>query len=300
MEQVKCYSCGESHWKSVEYGKSSKKLQSKFKEILICSNCGMGQVFPGLKQSELDSFYSDGNYWSAVTISKGLKIHNYEQSLNRCSRVLEFIQNKNDGIRVLDVGAGEGSLLEALRSKLTESKIHYSYIEHDEACIDIIKKIKLDGSVKVSSFSQDKKESFDVIFLNQVLEHVENPNPFIDFWSKYLSEDGVIYIEVPNQDYRFKQSVFPHTLFFSYKSLKNVLFNRGFEILSLYSFGSITSRKDGTYISKLCKLKVRLYSLCLRLRLDRIARIVDSNIYGYKKISNKGSWLFAIVRNNKK
>ena len=48
------------------------------------------------------------------------------------------------------------------------------------------------------------KKKFDLITLNKVLEHVENPVNFLKNSIKFLKKDGLIYIEVPDSKAKIK------------------------------------------------------------------------------------------------
>ena len=68
------------------------------------------------------------------------------------------------------------------------------------------------------------KKKFDIITLNKVIEHVKNPKALIAKSIKNLKNNGVIYIEVPDEKAKTggkKRRIFiDHLHVFSRKSLK--------------------------------------------------------------------------------
>lgn len=127
--------------------------------------------------------------------------HRAEFVLYLLSKVL-----KVEGLRILDIGAGEGST-----SKLLSQK---NYVVSLEPKTERIKKIQPGNSLyplmaDCKNFPL-KDSSFDLIILQDVIEHLELTKSLVDSLNKLLSESGMIYISTPNKSSIFNIMSDPH------------------------------------------------------------------------------------------
>ena len=106
-----------------------------------------------------------------------------------------------------------GHIAHWLFKELKNQEIHYHFIEPDNFSRNQILKEYSKYNVYHKKSEELKESQYDFIFLNHVLEHVENPMTFLDTYLRALKDIGHIYVETPNKDNLFKNSVFPHTLF---------------------------------------------------------------------------------------
>ena len=98
--------------------------------------------------------------------------------------------------RTLDVGAGLGIFPKKLQNK----KFKNIYlIETDKVNINFLKYyLKFQKTHRKQSDLKNIK--FDLITMNKVIEHVDNPALFLKNYMKNLKLNGYIYIEVPDID----------------------------------------------------------------------------------------------------
>jgi 2-polyprenyl-3-methyl-5-hydroxy-6-metoxy-1,4-benzoquinol methylase len=114
------------------------------------------------------------------------------------------------------------------------------------------------GSLEINH--SETRERFDVVSAFHVLEHVNNPRNFLKVMKQCLSDDAIVYIEVPNgcatvlqlADLLFKftgkgwstrlSPVHPpfHNVAFSPKSLYYLLDDEGYSILEMDTFSHPT------------------------------------------------------------
>jgi len=103
--------------------------------------------------------------------------------------------------KVLDIGCGAGTFLELCYNL----GIDYCGIEPNIAlynyCVKhfpLLEKKLFNSTLKETSLELN---NFDLIILNHILEHVENPLEFLVLCKDYLREGGAIYVEVPNETF---------------------------------------------------------------------------------------------------
>lgn len=100
---------------------------------------------------------------------------------------------------------------------------------------DISNRIPNDGVTKLSILRAET-DKFDMIMLCNILEHISEPDLFIQNISRFLSEKGYIYIEVPFENFR---SIFlPKVIHYYYlKYLLNMKY-----IFKIIDFISVVTR----------------------------------------------------------
>jgi len=166
------------------------------KEFTIqeCLSCGFRFTNPRPQESKLNSYYDSENYLSYSSQKRGLLPCFYNLIKNYSIRKkYNFIKKLTSGNSILDIGSGSGEFLNYFNKKNWQtlgiepnkyardySSTTYSLDIQDETYISII-----------------KDNSFDIITLWHVLEHVPNLNERILQVKRILKDTGVIIIAVP-------------------------------------------------------------------------------------------------------
>lgn len=161
-------------------------------DIAKCQKCGFVFVALNGRKVNMSSIYS--GYRSDAIIEKQVE-HNAEitSEFLKETRRLGF---KNFG-RLLDVGCGLGFFLKAISCLVGEC---VSVEVSDNQAIYANEKL----GVKVLKGEMTElalpRESFDVITLWDVIEHVSSPIKCLDECHRLLKEGGLIVISTPNYD----------------------------------------------------------------------------------------------------
>ena len=196
-----CPVCNSNEKKDIGLPKTnliSKRFVDREFKIVQCNNCQLYYVTPQIN--------FDGNQWGELYHSEYfanqsnwlLKMRKKELS-ERFDTAKSLIENKNNNIRYLDIGAGEGKgLLEAHRRGWESTGIDIVDNRLEEAKLSDIK------FIKSNLLESDLPENyFDFIYVDSVIEHVLNPFEYLSKIKTLLSKGGVIYIGVPNEDCLF-------------------------------------------------------------------------------------------------
>jgi SAM-dependent methyltransferase len=156
--------------------------------------------------------------------------------------IVEKIMNRGiiiiPGLKLLDVGCGDGSFLQAMK----ERGLEVYGIEPDKIKYELCKKKSLNVFCGFLEESYFENCFFDVITLNHVFEHISNPRETLKKLRELLKNQGIIIIQVPRAD-SFLAKVFhkdcqlfavPYHLFtYTFKALSNLLNEEGFKIIRL-------------------------------------------------------------------
>jgi SAM-dependent methyltransferase len=264
-----------------------KKTSIRFTEIASCQACGFGIATPRVSQGQLDAFYVSGEYWKNIASQNPYqKAHEFNQSGIRVRKCINYLP-RSGYIHVLDVGAGHGFIATWLELLLKEKIHYYHYVEPDNGNDEFIK-----GNL--TSFRKHRIENLDsvseqyhFILLNHVLEHVADPIDLLIKIKNILKPGGVLYIETPHADYRFKKNVFPHTLFFKPETYSSMAGKLNMKILECESFGLVPS----IYTVRIAS---QFFKICVRFGNRKMQKIIDDWLWQYDYIGKKGMWIRCI------
>ncbi|ADZ08973.1 Methyltransferase type 11 [Methanobacterium lacus] len=150
-------------------------------------------------------------------------------------------QNK----KVLDVGCSEG----ILTKKMKQNNCDVTGIELDEEASKIAEEFcneLIIGDVEFIQLDTKYEKYFDIILFADILEHLKEPSEVLTRFKKYLNDEGIIIISVPNianwrkriqllfgkfdyQEYGILDNT--HIKFFTEKSIKEIIDDAGYKIV---------------------------------------------------------------------
>ena len=176
---------------------SSKFINKEYK-VVQCSNCQLYYVSPliDFNNTQWADLYNSEYF---ANQSEWLIKRRKKEIAGRFETAKKFATNKNNKLKYLDVGAGEGKgLLEALQLGWEPTGIDIVDNRLQEAKLPGIKFIQ--SNLLESNLPENY---FDFIYVDSVIEHVLNPFEYLSRIKNLLSVGGVIYIGVPNEDCLF-------------------------------------------------------------------------------------------------
>ena len=161
----------------------------------ICTECSFVWLNPTPSQESLNSFYPS-NYHGFNTQSNFL-IKNLYKLVNyfRIKKYLAFLKNPNSNL--LDVGCADANYFDTL--KKTSPHVHCTGIENNQ---DVVSKAQECGrNVKLGTIDDlDQALKYDLIIMNNLIEHVRDPIQDLRKALSLLKTGGVIFMETPNTD----------------------------------------------------------------------------------------------------
>ena len=208
-------------------------------QIATCVQCGSGVTVPLPTNYELQELYSSGIYKNQG--GKGIKIIDIFLKLLHKMRLNEIKKVIKKTGKLLDIGCGKGRFL--LNAKKAGWEIEGQEFSSSQAKISSKKLgVKIwNGELKNLPL---KKESYKVITLWHVLEHVPDPKAYISIIKELLEPNGILVIEVPNYDSWqarigktkwFQLDVPRHLWQFTSNGLLELLSKNGFKIVETHT-----------------------------------------------------------------
>jgi SAM-dependent methyltransferase len=169
-------------------------------DIYGCPSCGQAQTTPLLKDEDLSSLY--GTYYPRRVIDVDALVKQVgtpAASEAVCRRRREGTDNQGQylarlGMTVLDYGCGAGaSLMEAAALGADAYGI-----EADPNVKQVVDALGLRIHIGTLDDFPHKDLKFDLIVLNQVLEHIPDPTGLLARLAEMLKPEGKLVLAVPN------------------------------------------------------------------------------------------------------
>lgn len=195
----------------------------------ICSACLLVQTNPQPSQASLNQFYD--KFYHIFHKRNGIDLSYVAKSKTMALRRFELIKKfvkVEQSIKALEIGPGAGQFMLKIKDN---TKWVVEGIELGTESFEWCKSQGLNVlNVSIEDFETDTK--FDLISSFHVLEHVTSPKAFLQKCSAMLSDEGILYLEVPNFNTpghpyeKFLQ--FPHLYNFTRETMTNYLQQQGF------------------------------------------------------------------------
>jgi SAM-dependent methyltransferase len=297
--------------RKIPYATSSVKeswKDEKLKSIHFCPNCELGIAFPRLNDEEIHRIYADGDYWRSYRsgiLWPRKDPGQYANALARWQCVERFLRKSRADFsgRILDIGGGHGFFgMAACRSRTYKIQ-KFCVVESDKYFRESLQwtwqKLYPKVTFQVGKTLDDIEGNFDVIVLSHILEHLNDPRKMIHAAEKRLTRDGCLYVDVPHQDFRFKEDVFPHVLFYNPKSLE-AMFQRTrlkVQYLGIYGWPYQASPVHHRDQRRIWMLIEKIFYAFRALIPAAISRHFFSWYLGTTREHPQGTWIRLIAKN---
>lgn len=237
-ETTECNWCGSSDGDELFTGPDrSEHLPGLFR-LVRCKNCGLIRQNPRLAWNSLRHYYVEG-YSSHPSLVRDEKhfLRRLDRRYGPWKR-LRAVEKYKSGGRLLDVGCGTGTFLEeAIRSG------HWDVagIDSSDRAARIARE-QLGVDVRTARFEGDlfPRNSFDVVAMWNVLEHLDKPVDSLRLASSLLKSDGLLVLSIPNLEsldarifgrYWLGWELPRHLFLFPRPLLHKILDETGFQVL---------------------------------------------------------------------
>lgn len=191
-----CPVCGSAGISKVFKVKDNTASQEYF-DIYHCRNCQVRFTQNPPSEASIGDYYKSENYISHTDNSKGLINRLYQIvrsiSINQKKKLIEKTTRLGKG-NLLDVGGGTGYFAATMQ----QAGWRVTGLEPDEGARNVAMQqhsLKLLPGEELFNLPANK---FDAITLWHVLEHVHDVKKYIVTFKKLLSDNGKLFIAVPN------------------------------------------------------------------------------------------------------
>jgi 2-polyprenyl-3-methyl-5-hydroxy-6-metoxy-1,4-benzoquinol methylase len=161
-----------------------------------CKECAVLLRYPYPDRSELPGWQLTPEE-SRVTFRKWY-VQSARLNHENFTNAIEFTIDdawEGEKFTVLDFGGGGGQFAMVLRSRFYTAEVHL--VDANDHCV-IDEWAGVNHVIKFADFPEDQTQ-FDLIFLNDVFEHIEDPVGTLRMLNGKLKAGGKIFIDTPRQ-----------------------------------------------------------------------------------------------------
>lgn len=254
----RCSNCASAGFTPVQpYGGNAPGFTGK--TLVRCTGCGLVAMYPLPTDGELERFYD--SYWEDR--SDGKRFDKLIERANARARFLAPYLADRESLRVVDVGAGFGHICTSLAAALPGRDIEYDAVEVDPDAVRHLTDVL--GARAVHDRIERCPGPYDLMVMSHFLEHLQDPVGYLAAQRHRIETGGLLFVEVPNADYRFKDHDQPHLSFFEVETLTSVLESAGFSVVRIDTCGAPAS-ETGRARSGKSKKPGQRHTLWRRLR----------------------------------
>ncbi|WP_225071656.1 class I SAM-dependent methyltransferase [Desulfuromonas sp. CSMB_57] len=209
-------------------------------DIIDCSACGFRHIVPIPTDEELENIYRNEYY----SIEKPMCLEGIARDLSWWNLVFQDRYEEFERLlppgrrRLLDVGAGSGFFLQHGQQQGWD----VNGIEPSKEAATHARNLGLDiYEGMLDKTSAKNLGPYDVVHLNNVMEHIPDPTEMLNICHDLLDPDGILCVGVPNDYSPFQQALHKtcgyepwwvttpyHINYFNLDSLHSIMERNGF------------------------------------------------------------------------
>jgi len=160
-------------------------------DVAACSECGMVFADTAATQEDYNRYYSEWSiYAERAVVSEFERERQRGAALRACREILT-------GARILDIGCGNGLLLELLREA---GHSNLTGLDPSAACVTAVRAKGIAAHQGWFSALPGELASYDLVILNSVLEHVLDVRTAVHAATSLLAPAGRLFTTVPDAE----------------------------------------------------------------------------------------------------
>lgn len=276
---MKCIACN-SEWTISDQWQTKDITSHVELTIDFCSHCGLGKTN---LNAATDVIITNEIQYNNLVNRIQIYFNNLSNHITiRYTHSLNFIQQFNKNKRLLEVGSNIGYTLNIAKSKGFDT----FGCEINKNCKSF-SELVFESKIYDDFYDIDSK--FDIIIMNDVLEHFPDPDLAIKKAHELLNEDGIIFIQLPNiaskqatiKKGEWKYLLAPdHTFHFNISSLRFLMEKFEFDLIWDRSVSAIEDIWPFKYFG------------------SKFLKLINNNPFYYPKLykTNKGELIQAIFK----
>jgi 2-polyprenyl-3-methyl-5-hydroxy-6-metoxy-1,4-benzoquinol methylase len=208
MQETQCLICNSKA--TLKHDKFQGYQEGTFFKIYFCDTCYTSFSIPKMNANAIyESIYKNGEkvpgysrYWNYY---KNIKAQNEpldyladsEEAYWAIKNTVKNLVNNKKDTKILELGSGLGYLTYALR----QNGYIANGLDISQEAVDKANAYFGDYYISADLFDYAKShaETYDIVILTEVIEHIETPIDFIEAIKKVLKPNGKIILTTPNR-----------------------------------------------------------------------------------------------------
>lgn len=237
-----CLSCKNQSLKSIDEFSALKRITSDSKPfssgglLCLCDNCGLVQK--SINQTfieEVNLIYKNYQPYEIANQNEQKSLNEKNNFISRSDIIVnkifenfKFNKEKIFKKNILDVGCSYGNTLNAFNRYIKKPNLFG--LDLDNKNLTTLKKIQ--NFKNLYNNLEEMDLTFDFITMIHTFEHIFNPFDYLLSLKKYLTREGLIFIQVPDAENNpIDYLIADHVTHFTKASLESLAVNCGYEVI---------------------------------------------------------------------
>ena len=232
LEQINCPLCGANT--------TEKKFEKDGFNVVQCKKCELFYINPRLSPQALEDLYNNNE----ISPQQYYEQH-ISQDLLHFKKRLDIIERYKKGGTILDIGTNIGTMLKVAKDAgwiVRGVEFNHDAVKYGNEHFGV--------NIEDRDFTkaQYEPESFDVVTMNDVIEHVIDPVATLKEVHRILKKDGILFMTTPNIGTLMAKLTGKswlhlkpneHLTYFAPKTMRTLLEKSGFDLAHLQSIGHV-------------------------------------------------------------
>ena len=192
-----CIACGSSDWRPLPPPGVQRMITTAGKLVTTgfgkcqCGACGAVQKLEGGRLADTNYYERQYTYYDRPG-AQSFDVVRYRALARWVDDAVSPLRPR----RVFDVGCGRGGTMQFLRESWSDAR--FSGLEPSADAVAAARALGFDVAEGRISSDMPVRETFDLVFSNNVLQHTLDPVDFIKAQARLLSEDGILVLSCPD------------------------------------------------------------------------------------------------------
>ncbi len=174
------------------FARNIEKGEGRY-DVYFCANCQVGFTVPFPSPEELSRLYASGSYRSEDGTRFNVVLESIVRyfTAGKAAKIRKFHDSRGD---LLDIGCGRGLFLDIMKRdgwRVTGVEFSEETASYAAGVYDI-------NVISPQAMMVLPDESYDVITIFHVLEHMQDPAAVVRTCRRLLKKNGLLVIAVPN------------------------------------------------------------------------------------------------------
>lgn len=222
-------------------GKAMQSTTMSYK-MATCHTCGHVQAFPFPAEEDIHCYYASEKFWKTQGVDDSFDSRHWYQNFRGNSGLWEryhragyqlCVINKilalKKNVKILDLGSGYSPFLFHCR-KHGFQNLYALDPSHNVCQFLETQGISTYNMLFEDYICLDDPIKFDIMVISHAIEHLVDPASILVGLKKHLTDDGVLYVDVPFQDHLRPYNQGLHLQFFCESSIRRILENSGYKV----------------------------------------------------------------------
>ncbi len=209
-------------------------------DVCFCLHCRVGFTVPVPSSAVLSRLYASGSYRSDDGTRFNVILESFVRyfTVGKARKIRKFHRSRG---ALLDVGCGRGLFLDIMK----KDGWRVTGVEFNEETASYAQRVYEVNVITPQAMTALPDESYDVIMLYHVLEHMQDPAAVLRTCVRLLKKRGLLFIAVPNMSSLqaclgksnwFHLDVPYHLYHFTLSGLRRLLLDNSLKIVKVQQF----------------------------------------------------------------